>query len=219
MTEEEKANKVEQFKAKKAVEKAERKAKKTAAAKAVKEQNKLEKSDASVEENNDEGTEREVSDATGVSETSKGSAPKKSKARNVVHSKVPLEQGKKSNDSIFITNLAFEVKLKTLQTLFKEYNPVWIHVPTRKLPPRVVEKHKLEGKPARNKGIAFVKFTDETLQMKAIEEFNGMEIGGRKIVVDVAIDARAPLDIAGEEKTETKEEVKEEAKVDTKAEN
>ena len=56
------------------------------------------------------------------------------------------------------------------------------------------------------------------MQTKAIEEFNGFEIGERKIIVDVAVDARIPVNGAKEENGESyvvegqkEEEVEEEA--------
>lgn len=132
---------------------------------------------------------------------------KPKKEKRIPKPKLPLEEGTKSIDTVFITNLPFDANIKTLNALFKEFKPKWIHVPTRRVPYKVLQKQKAQGKAPRNKGIAFVKFSDESLQKKAIEEFNGKEVNDRVIVVDVAIDARIPKD-TDEEKVEEKAEEK-----------
>ncbi|KAG7664936.1 uncharacterized protein J8A68_001522 [[Candida] subhashii] len=107
-------------------------------------------------------------------------------------------EGTPSKDTIFITNLDYRVNVKTLSELFKDLKPKWIHVPTRR-----VARHLLNRGGARrhpfNKGIAFVKFIDEETQKKAVEQFNGTELNGRNIIVDIAIDARVPKEGEDEE--------------------
>ncbi|RLV94103.1 Single-stranded TG1-3 DNA-binding protein [Spathaspora sp. JA1] len=95
-------------------------------------------------------------------------------------------EGKPSTDTIFITNLDYKVTHKGLSSYFKELKPKWVHVPLRKS-----HNHNSHRRPF-NRGIAFVKFLDEETQKKAVEEFNGKEINGREIIVDIAIDARVP---------------------------
>ncbi|CAK7895039.1 hypothetical protein CAAN1_02S06084 [[Candida] anglica] len=170
-TEEEKAKKAEIYRAKR---QAQQEAQKAAAAIAAAEE------------------EEKKSAAAAATATSTASPPsgKKTPKKSTPRPKLPLEEGTKSTDTIFITNLAFDVNVKTLTAIFKDYKPIWIHIPIRKVPYKLLNKRKAEGKPLKNKGIAFVKLADESLQKKAIEEFNGKEIGDRVVVVDVAIDAR-----------------------------
>ncbi|EGV62078.1 hypothetical protein PSN45_000792 [Yamadazyma tenuis] len=172
-TEEEKQKKNELFKAKKAEQAAAKKAKKLVKAQ-------LKKSDASENAS-------EASDAPeGVQKVeSKPTEPREPKT---------APQGKASDDTIFITNLDYKVNYKTLTTLFKDLSPKWIHVPTRKVPAHIYKIQKAKGRSIFNKGIAFVKFADHDTQVKAIEEFNGKEVNGRNIIVDVAVDARIPTE-------------------------
>ncbi|GEQ70293.1 hypothetical protein JCM33374_g3969 [Metschnikowia sp. JCM 33374] len=97
-------------------------------------------------------------------------------------------EGKKSTDTIFVTNLDFKANVKSLNELFKDLNPIWVNVPTKRVPFHVLKKFSATRKAIYNKGIAFVKFADEATQLQAIKEFNGKEINGRKIVVEVAVD-------------------------------
>ncbi|EGW31570.1 uncharacterized protein SPAPADRAFT_62182 [Spathaspora passalidarum NRRL Y-27907] len=94
--------------------------------------------------------------------------------------------GKPSTDTIFITNLDYKVTHKVLTSYFKDLKPKWVHVPLRKTHNRIAHRRPF------NRGIAFVKFLDEETQKKAVEEFNGKEINGRNIIVDIAVDARVP---------------------------
>lgn len=206
-TEEEKQKKLEEFRAKTlaAKEKKKKAAAEAAAAAAA--------ATASAAESADAAT-AEADGATGGTTESKKKKP--AKKRSPRPPKLPLEEGTKSTDTVFITNLPFDANIKTLTGVFKDYKPVWIHVPLRKPPYRRSAQAKVQSKPQKNKGIAFIKFSDEDLQKKAIEEFNGIEIGERKIVVDVAVDARIPIEGAKEENGEKKgeeKEAKEEAEV------
>ncbi|KAK6199346.1 uncharacterized protein RJT21DRAFT_46045 [Scheffersomyces amazonensis] len=116
--------------------------------------------------------------------------PATTKSESNGEEKVP--EGKASTDTIFITNLDYKVNVKTLNALFKDLKPKWIHVPTRKVPLRILKRSQ-NSKPF-NKGIAFIKFANEETQKKAVAEFNGKEVNGREIIVDIAIDARIPKD-------------------------
>lgn len=100
--------------------------------------------------------------------------------------------GKASIDTIFITNLDYKANYKLLTNLFKDLKPKWIHLPIRRVPRHVYARQKSLGRSIFNKGIAFVKFSDEETQKKAIAEFNGKEINGRQIIVEAAVDARIP---------------------------
>ncbi|KAI5970376.1 hypothetical protein CANMA_000539 [Candida margitis] len=84
-------------------------------------------------------------------------------------------EGKKSVNTIFVTNLDFKVNAKILKKEFAELNPVWIHVPRNR---------------GRSKGIAFVRFKDEETQKKAVELFDKKDINGREVTVDIAVDTR-----------------------------
>lgn len=187
-TEEEKQKKLEEYRAKTQAAKEKKKA--LAAEAKAKEEVSGEKSTKSQKDE-------------GGADSATAPTTRQKKAKRTPKPKVPLEEGTKSTDTIFITNLAFDVNVKTLTDIFEDYKPVWIHVPVKKVPYKILQKQKESGKPPRNKGIAFVKFTDESLQKKAIEEFNGKEINDRVIVVDVAIDAR--VHDGEEKKTESSE--------------
>ena len=76
-----------------------------------------------------------------------------------------------------------------MNSLFKELKPKWIHVPSRRVPYNRRGRGGKFRKPF-NKGIAFVKFSNEETQKQAVAEFNGKEVNGREIIVDIAIDSR-----------------------------
>lgn len=84
-------------------------------------------------------------------------------------------EGKRSANTIFVTNLDFKVNARILKKEFAELDPVWAHVP------------RVNG---RSKGIAFVRFKDEETQKKAVEQFNKKDINGREITVDIAVDTK-----------------------------
>lgn len=173
-TPEEKQKKIEEFRAKKAEEKAKK-----------------------VEESKKAG-ESAVKPANGNAkpQKTKKKTKKADKPANEdetaedASSKIP--EGKPSSDTVFITNLDYNVNVKTLNGIFKDLKPKWIHVPTRRVPLHVLKRQRSKGRTIFNKGIAFVKFSDEETQKKAIAEFNGKDINGRNIIVDIAIDARIP---------------------------
>lgn len=138
--------------------------------------------------------------------------PKKEKKVNNDESGVKVPDGTPSQDTVFVTNLDYKVKVKDLNTIFAEYNPKWIHIPTK----RVHYKQGTEGtrRQVLNKGIAFVKFADEETQKKVVAEFNGHEVNGREIIVDFAVDARIPGAAKGKRAPKEKTE-----KVDGKVED
>jgi RNA recognition motif-containing protein len=119
-----------------------------------------------------------------------------------------VPEGKASQDTIFVTNLDYKVDVKTLNGLFKDLKPKWIHVPTRRVPAHILKKQTGTRAPF-NKGIAFVKFADEETQKQAVAEYNGKELNGREIIVDVAIDARIPKTDDSEIKEDEEEVVEE----------
>ncbi|KAF7998805.1 hypothetical protein HF325_006337 [Metschnikowia pulcherrima] len=118
-------------------------------------------------------------------------------------SKTP--DGKKSTDTIFVTNLDYKANLKSLSDLFKDLCPIWVNVPTKRVPFHVLKKFSASKKPIFNKGIAFVKFADEATQLRAVREFNGREVNGKNIVVEVAIDKPASSDAVSSESSVSSE--------------
>lgn len=189
-TEEEKQQKIEAFRAMKAEQRA-----KKDEEKAKKEEEKAQKAD--------DGNTKEQNGTAKPKKAAKKKAPKKAiagdsseaaatatPASDEPQDKVP--DGKPSADTIFITNLDYKVDVKTLNNLLKDLKPKWIHVPTRRVPFHILKRQKSKGRTVFNKGIAFVKFSSEDLQKQAIADFNGKELNGREIIVDIAIDARIP---------------------------
>lgn len=98
----------------------------------------------------------------------------------------------------------YKVNVKTLNSLFKELKPKWIHVPSRRVPYNRRGRGGKFRKPF-NKGIAFVKFSNEETQKQAVAEFNGKEVNGREIIVDIAIDSRIPKEGSTEEDVDDEE--------------
>lgn len=134
--------------------------------------------------------------------------PKKEKVAKESDAGVKIPDGTPSQDTVFVTNLDYKVKVKDLNTIFKEYNPKWIHIPTK----RVHYKQAAENGSRRhvlNKGIAFVKFADEETQKKVVAEFNGHLVNGREIIVDFAVDARIPGAAKGKRSEASKEKLTE----------
>lgn len=203
-TEEEKAKKGEEFRAKRAAQKA---AKEAAAV--SRQQHGVEGADgAVVESSNGDSTASTAASgdvATGAkkrrarkpkkkataaagseSASSEGTANGAETSPEGTGLKVP--EGSPSPDTIFITNLHYRVQQRTISNVFKELKPKWVHVPLRRVPYR---NRKTSAKaPVFNKGIAFVKFANHDVQQEAINKFNGHEIEGRAIIVEVAIDTK-----------------------------
>lgn len=144
----------------------------------------------------------ELSDKSGRADNPEVLEHSRSKVQSDdVSTKIP--EGKKSEDTIFITNLDYKVDVKTLSNLFKDLKPKWIHVPTRRVPYHVLNRQRKKGRSIFNKGIAFVKFSSPDIQKQAFEEFNGRELNGRNIIVDIAVDARIPKEDDAKENEST----------------
>lgn len=79
-----------------------------------------------------------------------------------------------NNKKIYVGNLPYTITSDQLGTLFAEFGQV---------AEAVVITDKMSG---RSKGFGFVEFMDEESAKKAIDEMNGKEIEGRKLVVNVA---------------------------------
>lgn len=125
-----------------------------------------------------------------------------------------IPEGNPSSDTIFITNLDYRVNVKTLNSIFKELKPKWIHVPTKKVPYHILKSQK--NRKILNKGIAFIKFPSHEVQKKAVEQFNGKEVNGRPIIVDIAIDTRIPKDIEEKQSSQQDPEPESENQVEEK---
>lgn len=169
-TEDEKKEKTEAYFAKQ---------KELRAAKAKKKKDALKAANAGESAEVAEGTER-----NGDSDGSKHQNNGEAKVQDA--SKTP--DGNKSKDTVFITNLDYKANAKVLSQLFSDLNPVWIHVPRRRVAFHVLKRYQAKKRPIFNKGIAFAKFADEETQLKAISEFNGKEINERNIIVEAAVD-------------------------------
>lgn len=176
-TEEEKLQKTEAFLAKQREWKAKKHAEQAKSKKAAKEKTEAALKAAVAEETSNTPETNEAS----VVETP-AAAPRKPK----------IPEGPKSKDTVFITNLDYKVTNATLGDLLKEYNPVWVNVPIKRVPKHLLEKFTAKGKPIFNKGIGFAKFADEDTQLKVIEELNGKEVNGRKVIMEVAVERPAP---------------------------
>ncbi|KAI3405617.2 hypothetical protein KGF56_001635 [Candida oxycetoniae] len=150
----------------------------------------------------------EGNDENGISG---GGAKSKSKLVNGNHA----PEGEKSTDTIFVTNLDYKVNVKVLSKVFEELKPKWIHVPIRKF----YKKRETFDAPRRplNRGIAFVKFSDEETQKKAVAEFNGKEVRGRKMIIDYAVNSKVP-DKDGENEGEEEGEGEGEGEVEIEEE-
>lgn len=94
----------------------------------------------------------------------------------------------RSKTTVFVANLDHKVTSKQLLELFSAHDPVWVHVPKRKVPYHVLKIVRARKVPLYNAGIGFVKFLSEEAQLKAIEDLQGAEVNGNKIVLDIAID-------------------------------
>lgn len=137
-----------------------------------------------------------VAEGTAASTTSTASHTEvPSKAKKTPRER-PSKQpkGVESTSTVFVTNLEYKATSKTLSELFKELEPVWVHVPTRKVPYHIMKLANARKVSLFNKGIAFVKFPSQDAQLKAIADFNGTEINGKNIVLQVAINRDSAKD-------------------------
>ena len=77
---------------------------------------------------------------------------------------------------LFVGNLAFDTTREELEALFKEVGPLKdVFLP-------------LDRETRRPRGFAFVEFENEDDAQKAIEKFNGYELAGRALRVNVSDD-------------------------------
>ena len=81
---------------------------------------------------------------------------------------------------LFVANLGFTVDDAALSTLFTEAG---INV----ISARVVRRR--WGQPRRSKGYGFVDVGSEEQQQKALDTLQGKEVGGREIVLKIAVDS------------------------------
>lgn len=75
---------------------------------------------------------------------------------------------------LFVGNLPFTVDSQKLQELFSQAGQV------------VVAEVKTDRMTGRSRGFGFVEMSDDESTQKAIDTFNGFDVEGRKIVVNVA---------------------------------
>ena len=88
---------------------------------------------------------------------------------------------------IYIGNLNYRLRTEELKNVFLPYGEV--------IGAKIVRD--LETK--RSKGFGFVEMANEADGVKAIEELNGFELGGRKMIVTMA----KPRDIAATDNQDT----------------
>ncbi|OUT21341.1 hypothetical protein CAS74_003457 [Pichia kudriavzevii] len=104
-----------------------------------------------------------------------------------------LENGVPSKTTIFVGNLERNLTVEDVGDFMKELNPINIKVPRKVLPPDVYRMLKLQGIAIQNKGIAFVRFSNEESQKRAIDMFNGKVWKGKKLNVTIAINVNDDL--------------------------
>lgn len=78
------------------------------------------------------------------------------------------------DNKLYVGNLPFSATGDSLKALFATYGEI---------EEAIVISDRFSG---RSKGFGFITFKDEASAQKAIEELNGKDIEGRKIVVNVA---------------------------------
>jgi len=88
--------------------------------------------------------------------------------------------GEPSKTMLFVANLGFTVDDATLSTLFTEAGITVVSA-------RVIRRR--WGQPRRSKGYGFVDVGSEEQQQKALETLQGKEVGGREIVLKIAVDS------------------------------
>lgn len=88
--------------------------------------------------------------------------------------------GEPSKTMLFVANLGFNVDDATLSTLFTEAGITVVSA-------RVIRRR--WGQPRRSKGYGFVDVGSEEQQQKALETLQGKEVGGREIVLKIAVDS------------------------------
>jgi len=86
--------------------------------------------------------------------------------------------GEPSQNMLFVANLGFNIDDEGLLALF-------IEAGIKAISARIIRMR--WGNPRRSKGYGFVDVGNEAEQKKAMEIFQGMEVGGRLVVVKVAV--------------------------------
>ena len=86
----------------------------------------------------------------------------------------PIQNGLIKHMNIYVGNLSYEVRDSQLQDLFTQFGSV------------SSAKVIMDRNSGRSKGFGFVEMEDEAAGQKAIDELNGTDFDGRKIVVNVA---------------------------------
>lgn len=100
----------------------------------------------------------------------------------------PPENGVESKDSLFVAGLAPEIQDEELKELFSKYNVVKATVVLRYLPWFVVAKIEQRGEKRHSRGYGFVTLDTTENQEKAMNELDGTEYKGRKLIVKKALD-------------------------------
>lgn len=97
-----------------------------------------------------------------------------------------IPAGQPSKTVLFIANLGFNVDDTSLATVFTDagFNVVSARIVRRRF-----------GHPRKSKGFGFVDVGNEEEQQKAIAGLDGKEVGGRAIVVKVAVDSAHEEDV------------------------
>jgi cold-inducible RNA-binding protein len=78
---------------------------------------------------------------------------------------------------LYVGGLPYETTQDELETLFKQAGDVMS---------AVIIMHPANGEMQGSKGFGFVEFTEDADADKAIEMFNGYELGGRNLIVNEA---------------------------------
>lgn len=68
------------------------------------------------------------------------------------------------------------------------YEPSSAKIALRPIPFLIIKKLEACNKARKSRGYGFVTLVFEEMQKKAVDEMNGIEIGGREIAVNIAVD-------------------------------
>jgi len=88
--------------------------------------------------------------------------------------------------NIYVGSLNFKMNEAELKEVFEEYG----EVTSAKI---IIDKYS-----GKSKGFGFVEMPNEAEAKKAIEELNGAEVSGRKIIVNESIERREKRNFRGE---------------------
>lgn len=120
--------------------------------------------------------------------------------------KLPIEEGSKSKNTLFVRNIPVDTDYAEIQEFLKSKDETiqYISLPYRRLRREIVNKLKEEGKevPKKNKGFLFIRFESkdngESIEEKSAK-FQGLEFQGKELQVEVAIDTLKPAKAEAEE--------------------